>query len=112
MKYNNYAMREWHLEHVEKVILRYIIGMPQNASYFKKRIYKKHYGTAARCVKQIEYDIRHGVTKTEVMEIIGKIRIDIRHADLLRSNPEVMTRLDELEQSFTGANEAEIPSRC
>ena len=42
MKPNNYAMKDWHLEHVEKVILRFIRGISPDASSFEKRNYKRY----------------------------------------------------------------------
>jgi hypothetical protein len=67
MKPNNFAMREWHLEHVEKVILRYIKGLSDDASSFEKRNFKK-YSNVTSCSKQIEYDMKLGVTAEEVIE--------------------------------------------
>ena len=66
MKPNNFAMRDWHLEHVEKVILRYIKGLSDDATSFEKRNFKK-YGNVVSCFKQIEYDMKHGVTAEEVI---------------------------------------------
>jgi hypothetical protein len=40
MKPNNYAMKDWHLEHVEKVILRFIRGISPDASSLKNEITK------------------------------------------------------------------------
>ena len=59
MKPNNFAMRDWHLEHIEKLILRYIRGLSDDASSFEKRNFKK-YSNVASCSKQIEYDMKHG----------------------------------------------------
>ena len=42
MKPNNFAMKDWHLEHVEKVIIRYIKGISPDASSFEKRNFKKY----------------------------------------------------------------------
>jgi hypothetical protein len=75
MKPNNFAMRDWHLEHVEKVILRYIKGLSDDASSFEKRNFKK-YSNVASCSKQIEYDMKHGVTAEEVIAVMQKIRHD------------------------------------
>jgi hypothetical protein len=98
MKPNNYAMRDWHLEHVEKVIIRFIKGISPDASSFEKRNYKK-YSTVSSCAKQIEYDIKHGVTMDEVLEVIRKIRHDKLFKDL-QKNPECLQRLDEIERQI------------
>ena len=53
MKPNNYAMKDWHLEHVEKVIIRFIKGISPDASSFEKRNYKR-YSTVSSCAKHIK----------------------------------------------------------
>jgi hypothetical protein len=99
MKANNFAMKDWHLEHVEKVIIRYIKGISPTASSFEKRNFKK-YSTTSSCAKQIEYDIKHGVTSQEVLGVMQKIRRDKSFSEL-RSNPETVQRLDELERQLS-----------
>ena len=99
MKPNNFAMKDWHLEHVEKVIIRYIKGISPTASSFEKRNFKK-YSTTSSCAKQIEYDIKHGVTSQEVFGVMQKIRRDKAFSEL-RSNPEIVQRLDELERQLS-----------
>ena len=101
MKPNNYAMKEWHLEHAEKTIVRFSNGLSPDASSFEKRTFKK-YGTLSYCIKQIEYDMKHGVYKTEVMEILRKIRLDEKYAEL-RTNVEAMERLKEVEDQLSEA---------
>lgn len=98
MKPNNFAMKDWHLEHVEKVIIRYIKGISPDASSFEKRNFKK-YRTISSCSKQIEYDIKHGVALEEVIAIIQKIRTSESYTEL-RENPEVLQRLDEIERQL------------
>jgi hypothetical protein len=98
MKPNNFAMKDWHLEHVEKVVLRYVKGIAPDASSFEKRNYKK-YSTVSSCAKQIEYDVKHGVTMEEVMGVMRKIRHDKQFRDLQKS-PESLQRLDELERQI------------
>ena len=96
MKPNNFAMKDWHLEHVEKVIIRYVKGISPDASSFEKRNFKK-YSTISSCAKQIEYDIKHGVSIEEVLAVMHKIRLDKSFSEL-RINPENVQRLDELER--------------
>ena len=92
-------MREWHLEHVEKVIIRYIKGISPDASSFEKRNFKK-YSTISSCAKQIEYDIKHGVTIEEVLALMQKIRHNKSFSEF-RINPETVQRLDELERQLS-----------
>ena len=99
MKSNSFAMKDWHLEHVEKVIVRYVRGLSPNATSFEKRNFKK-YSTMSNCTKQIEYDKKHGVTEEEVMNVMQKIRYDESFSEL-RQNPDSVQRLDELEKQIT-----------
>jgi hypothetical protein len=99
MKPNNYAMKDWHLEHVEKVIVRFVRGISPDASSFEKRNYKR-YSTVSNCAKQIEYDIKHGVSTDEVLDVVRKIRHDKKFHDL-QKNPESLQRLDELERQIS-----------
>jgi hypothetical protein len=98
MKPNNFAMRDWHLEHVEKVILRYMKGLSPDASSSEKRNFKK-YSTLSSCAKQIEYDIKHGVTYEEVYAVMNKIRNDDSYSEIRRIL-EAVQRLDELERQL------------
>jgi hypothetical protein len=99
MKPNNYAMKDWHLEHVEKVIVRFVKGIPPDASSFEKRNYKR-YSSVSSCAKQIEYDIKHGVSIDEVLEVVRKIRHDKQFHNL-QENPESLQRLDELQRQIS-----------
>ena len=99
MKPNNYAMKDWHLEHVEKVIVRFVKGISPDASSFEKRNYKR-YSSVSSCAKQIEYDIKHGVSMDEVLDVVRKIRHDKQFRDL-QKNPESLQRLDELQRQIS-----------
>jgi hypothetical protein len=98
MKPNNFALRDWHLDHVENVILRSMKGISPDASSFEKRNFKK-YSTISSCSKQIEYDIKHGVTVQEVAELMNKIRNDAPYSEV-RQNQDAIQRLDELERQL------------
>src|SRR5688572_10766604 len=97
-------MREWHLGHVEKVILRYMKGISPDASSLEKRNFKK-YSTISSYSKQIEYDIKHGVTSEEVAELMNKIRNDSSYSEI-RQNQDATQRLDELERQLNSPKKA------
>ena len=99
MKANNFAMKDWHLEHVEKVIVRFVKGISPDASSFEKRNYKK-YSTVSSCAKQIEYDIKHGVTMDEVLNVVSRIRHEKQFKEL-QKNPESLQRLEEIERQIS-----------
>jgi len=73
-------------------------GISPDASSFEKRNFKK-YSTISSCSKQIEYDIKHGVTVQEVAELMNKIRNDESYSEV-RQNQDAIQRLDELERQL------------
>lgn len=93
-------MKDWHLEHVEKVIVRFAQGLSPDASSFEKRNHKR-YGSVTRCARQIEYDMRQGVEKGEVIEVFRKIKLNKKYVKL-QSDAEAVLRLDELKDKLYG----------
>ena len=95
---NSFPMREWHVEHMEKTVVKYVKGLSENASGWEKRNHKK-YGSLANICRQIEYDIKHGVTHEQVFSMFSKVRNDRSFANLREGNGS-MKRLDEVENRF------------
>ena len=102
MASNSFPMREWHLEHMEKTVLRFVIGLSENASSWQKKQHKR-YGTINNCCRQIKYDVRHGVTNEEVLSFLQKIRLDSSYSGA-QNDVGSIRRLDELEKQFMPAN--------
>lgn len=98
-------MKEWHLEHAEKAIVRFAMGLSTDASKFERRNYRK-YGTVEGCIRQLEYDMHHGVQKSEINEIIRKMRRNKKYAKM-RSVPQVIIRLQGLEDLLSGISKGE-----
>jgi len=96
---NTFPMAEWHLEHMEKIIVKYVTGLSNNASMWEKRQHKR-YGKISIICRQIEYDIKHGVTIEQVLSHIQKIRTHSTFSNLLKDGGS-LNRLDELEQHFS-----------
>jgi hypothetical protein len=92
-------MREWHVEHMHKTLLKYIKGLSPDANSWEKRNHKK-YGNIANVCRQIEYDMKHGVTKEELLASFSKIH---NHSSYraLRQDSGSMDRLSEIEGHFT-----------
>ena len=95
---NSFPMREWHVEHMEKTVVKYVKGLSENASGWEKRNHKK-YGSLAKICRQIEYDIKHGVTSEQVISMFSRVRNDSSFANLREGNGS-MKRLDEVENLF------------
>jgi hypothetical protein len=60
----------------------------------------KRYGKIASICRQIEYDIKHGVTIEQVLLLLRKIRNDSSFSGLQKDNGS-MERLNELDKPLT-----------
>lgn len=92
-------MRQWHVEHMQKTILKYVKGLSADANAWERRNHKK-YGSITNICRQIEYDMRHGVTKDEVLASFSKIHTHSSYQTLRKDN-DSMGRLSEIEEHFT-----------
>jgi hypothetical protein len=95
---NSFPMREWHIEHMEKTIIKFVTGLSVNASRWEKRQHKRYGGLNNIC-RQIGYDIKHGVTIEQVIMLLQKIRNDSSFSSLQKSD-DSMQRLYELDKHF------------
>jgi hypothetical protein len=91
-------MKEWHVEHMEKTVLKYVRGLSENASGWERRNHKKYGGLAHIC-RQIEYDIRHGVTPEQVASMLRDVR-NGQSFSTLRKSVGAIERLGEVESHF------------
>ena len=95
---NSFPLTKWHEEHMEKLIIRYVTGLPADASNWQKRMNKK-YGKQPNIIKNIKYDIKHGANKTQVLTLFSRIREE-SFFQYLQINKESMDRLDNLEREL------------
>ncbi|HEY6405802.1 MAG TPA: hypothetical protein VIX38_06970, partial [Nitrososphaeraceae archaeon] len=67
MKHQNtrFPMREWHVEHMQKTIIKYISGISDTMSLLQARQYMKYYNIS-NVQKTLYYDTNHGVTKEDI----------------------------------------------
>ena len=104
---NNFPMRQWHVEHMQKTILKYVKGLSADANAWERRNHKK-YGSITNVCRQIEYDMRHGVTKEEILASLSKIHTHSSY-QALRKDFNSMGRLSEIEGHFSN-QKAVLPS--
>ena len=97
-------MREWHIQHMEKTVIKYITGLPENATAWEKRQHRR-YGGITRIYRQINYDIKHGVSNVEVLELLEAIKNDSSYLNL-RNDANCMNRLAEIESLFVHATQS------
>ena len=66
-------MRDWHVKHMKDTVIKYLTGLSEDASRWQKRIHKQ-YGNLAQVTKRIDYDIKHGVEKQEVLDFLELVK--------------------------------------
>jgi hypothetical protein len=89
-------MREWHVEHMQKTIIKYISGISDTMSLLQARQYMKYYNIS-NVQKTIYYDTNHGVTKEDVFLFIKKIRNHPSYY-VLQHNKLAMEKLRNIEK--------------
>jgi ASC-1-like (ASCH) protein len=95
---NSFPMTEWHIEHMEKLVIKFVTGLSENATYWEKK-QNKRYGKISIVCRQIEYDIKHGVTIQQVLMYLQKIRTHSSFLNLLKKEGS-LNRLDQLKEHF------------
>jgi hypothetical protein len=96
-------MREWHVKHMEKTIVKFVTGLSVNATAWEKR-QNKRYGRITNVCRQISYDIKQGATNEQVIMLLQKIRNGSSFSNLQKDN-ESMERLNELDKHFLPSKE-------
>jgi hypothetical protein len=98
---NSYPLREWHFEHMQKTIVKYVTGISENTTTnFQKRLHKRYNGNLTYVCKNIGFDIKHGVTNDQVLAFIDKVKSDPVYANM-KQNSDSKERLESLEKHFT-----------
>jgi hypothetical protein len=96
VRQNNYPLRDWHFEHMQKTVVKYVSGISEYASPYQKRQHKKYSGNLSFVQRNIQFDIKHGVTREEVDIFLEEVRNDSSFADV-RKNLGSGERLEQLQ---------------
>lgn len=91
-------MREWHVEHMQKMLTKFVVGLRKDASPWEAKQFKKYLNFNNVC-RQVHYDMKHGVSQDQVLEAITKIKSHHSFATT-RKDAECMARLDQIEDYF------------
>lgn len=83
---------------MEKIVIKYVKGLPEDATSWERRQHRR-YGGITRVFRQINYDIKHGVTNEHVLDLLKAIKTDSSYMDL-RNDVDCMDRLAEIENLF------------
>ena len=72
---------------MQKTIVKFISGLSELESGYswKKRQHKKYSGNIGYVRRNIQFDIKHGVTVEEVITFLDKVRNDISFSDVRKS---------------------------
>jgi hypothetical protein len=81
IKNNNFPLKEWHIEHMKKTIVKFITGLSANPSKWETRQNKK-YNSIYYVQKGLAHDIKHGVPNIEIQMFLQKIDSDSSFIDL------------------------------
>jgi hypothetical protein len=76
-------MKDWHFKHMQKTVVKYVFGLTEDEkdSKWKRRLHKKYDGNLTNVRRNINFDIKHGVTREEVTDFLNKIQNDPSFAD-------------------------------
>lgn len=99
LEQNSFPMRDWHVKHMERTLVKFVTGLSDDASNWERRMNKK-YGRLTRVCKRIEYDIKHGVTNKQVYSFLQLIRTEPSFSEI-RTHDGSMERLNEIQGYFT-----------
>jgi hypothetical protein len=96
---NNYPMRDWHFEHMQKTVVKYVAGLTETEKHspWKVRQHKKYGGNLPNVRRNINFDIHHGVTREEVTEFLDKVLNDPSFTSI-RAVAGSIERIKELQQ--------------
>ena len=70
---------------MQKTIVKYVSGLSDNATSFQKKQHKRYGGNLANVHRNIEFDIKHGVTREEVAVFLDKVRNDSSFSNVRQS---------------------------
>jgi hypothetical protein len=60
---------------MQDIVVKYLNGLPDGASRFQRRMYKK-YGGVTNVSKTIEYDLKHGATKNDIISFLVTLKTE------------------------------------
>jgi hypothetical protein len=95
---NSFPMREWHVKHMEKTVVKFVTGLSANATMWEKR-QNERYGMIVNVCRQMGYDIKQGATNEQVLLLLQKIRNDSSFS-IIRENYGSIERLHQVENHF------------
>ena len=65
---------------MQDTIIKYLTGLPENATRWQRRLDKK-YGNLTQVIKRIQYDLKHGVERQEVVAFLELIKTNQSYSE-------------------------------
>jgi hypothetical protein len=92
-------MKEWHFEHMQKTVVKYVSGLSETEriSPWKVKQHKKYGGNIGNVRRNINFDIKHGVTREEVVAFLDRVLNDPSFSETRKIAGSV-DRIKELQQ--------------
>ena len=96
---NSYPMRDWHFEHMQKTVLKYVSGLTETEklSSWKVKQHKRYGGNLFNVRRNIKDDIQQGVTREEVTSFLDKVLNNPSFSDV-RAVAGSIERIKELQR--------------
>ena len=70
---------------MKRTIVKYVSGISDDATYFQMKMHRKYNGKIGYVRRNIDFDIKHGVTRKEVIAFLDKIQNDSSFSDIRKS---------------------------
>jgi hypothetical protein len=73
---------------MQKTVVKYVVGLSEDekGSSWKIKQHKKYSGNLTNVRRNINFDIKHGVTREEVIAFIDKVLNDPSFSDVRKSD--------------------------
>ncbi|MDF2769345.1 MAG: hypothetical protein K0S91_2180 [Nitrososphaeraceae archaeon] len=83
---------------MQKTIVKFVSGLSEieSGSSWKRKQHKKYSGNIGYVRRNIQFDIKHGVTREEVIAFLDKVRNDSSYSNV-RENVGSKERLEQLQ---------------
>ncbi len=73
IQYNDFPLKEWHIEHMKKTIVKFITGLSDNPSRWEARQNKK-YNNIYYVQKGLSHYSKHDILNNEIQMFLKKNR--------------------------------------
>ncbi len=82
VRHKRFRLKVWHFEHMQKTFVMFVSGISDDATSFQKKIHRKYNGKIGYVRRNIDFDLKHGVTREEVIAFLDKIQNDSSFSDI------------------------------